>query len=91
MKLDRLKDLYISNLILKDMYEKDFAALTSLLHDAEQQVREDLKPIELGTFDGFREMYENADLEHRKAFWSRILEKIVVTEGGDYILTFNQL
>lgn len=91
MKLDRLKDLYISNLILTDMYEKDFAALTSLLHDAEQQVREDLKPIDLGTFDGFREMYENADLEHRKAFWSRILEKIVVTEGGDYILTFNQL
>lgn len=91
MKLDRLKDLYISNLILKDMYEKDFAALTALLHDAEQQLREDLQPIDLEIFDGFRESYEKSDMEHRKAFWSRLLEKIVVTENGDYILTFNQL
>jgi DNA invertase Pin-like site-specific DNA recombinase len=91
MKLERLKDLYISNLILKDMYEKDFAALNALLHDAEQEARDDLKPIDLDVFKGFRETYETADLTQRKAFWSRLLEKIVVTENGDYILTFNQL
>lgn len=89
-KLERLKDLYISNLILKDMYEKDYANLTALLQDAERQVREDVKPIDLSLFENFTEIYQTLDAEQRKALWSRLLEKIVVTESGDYLITFNQ-
>ena len=89
-KLERLKDLYVSNLILKDMYEKDFEALTRLLLEAEQQAREDLKPIDLSIFEGLSEAYQNLTAEQRKALWSRLLERIVVTESGDYLITFNQ-
>ena len=89
-KLERLKDLYISNLILKDMYEKDFASLTALLEDAENQLREDVKPLDLSTFDGFSQTYSTLSMEQRKALWSRIIQKIVVTPDGDYLITFCQ-
>lgn len=89
-KLERLKDLYISNLILKDMYEKEFNALTALLNEAEQQTREDVKPLDLSLFDNFAEIYQTLDLEQRKALWSRLIEKIIVTESGDYLITFCQ-
>ena len=89
-KLERLKDLYISNLILKDMYEKDFASLTALLEDAENQLREDVKPLDLSAFDGFSQTYSTLSMEQRKALWSRIIQKIVVTPDGDYLITFCQ-
>lgn len=90
-KLERLKDLYISGLILKDMYEKDYESLTALLRDAENQLREDIKPIDTSVFNDFAETYKTLTQEQRKALWSRLLSRIVVTENGDYLITFNQL
>lgn len=90
-KLERLKDLFVSNLILKDMYEKDYYALTSLLQEAEKQLREDAKPVDTSAFENFAEVYQSLDAEQRKALWSRLIEKIVVTESGDYLITFYQL
>lgn len=89
-KLERLKDLYISNLILKDMYEKEFANLTALLADAENQLREDVVPLDLSAFDNFTEVYSTLTQEQKKALWSRLIQKIVVTPDGDYLITFCQ-
>lgn len=90
-KLERLKDLYVSGLILKDMYEKDFATLTALLSDAERQLTEEATPIDKAVFENFAEIYSQLNRESRKALWSRVINRIVVTETGDYIITFNQL
>lgn len=90
-KLNRLKDLYISGLILRDMYEKDYIALTSLLAEAERQATEVREPIDESRFEGFSEVYKNLTQNQRKALWSRLLERIVVTENGDFLVTFNQL
>jgi multidrug resistance efflux pump len=90
-KLNRLKDLYISGLILRDMYEKDFTALTNLLAETHKEATEQRSPIDESHFEGFTELYENLTQNQRKALWSRLLERVVVTENGDYIVTFNQL
>ena len=90
-KLERLKDLYVSGLILREMYEKDYVALTSLLAEAENKLVEDPKPIDTSVFDNFKNVYEKLDQEARKALWSRLLQRITVTANGDYIVTFNQL
>ena len=89
-KLERLKDLFISGLILKDMYEKDYTALTSLLYEAENEERSERKPIDVNVFKGFAENYWKLTEEQKKALWSRLIEKVIVTEKGDYIVTFNQ-
>lgn len=90
-KLERLKDLYISGLILKEMYERDYITLTTLLANAEKQLSEEPKPIDTSIFEDFKSLYNSLDQESRKALWSRVLKRIVITENGDYIVTFNQL
>jgi hypothetical protein len=91
MKLERLKDLYLSNLILKDMYEKEYTALTALIFEGEQKEREERKPIDLTIFENFKKTYWDLSMESRKALWSRVIERIIVTESGDYIVRVNQL
>ena len=90
-KLEKLKDLYLNGLILKEMYEKDYLALAKTLEEAEKNFAEEPKPINTSFFKDFHNIYNSLDKEGRKALWSRIIKKIVVTESGDYIVTFNQL
>jgi hypothetical protein len=72
------------------MYEKDYIALTTLLAEAENKIAENPKPIDTSAIEDFKNVYETLDQEARKALWSRLLQRITVTESGDYIVTFNQ-
>lgn len=91
-KIEKLKDLYINDLIPKEMYEKDYLMLSSLLNEAEkQESAEEKRLIDVKQYKDLLTAYNTLDLESRKAFWSRVINKIVVTETGDYIVTLNQL
>lgn len=87
-KLEKLKDLYLSDLITKDMYEKDYRHLTSLLHEADTSATQKAKPIDTSYFQNFAEIYDTMTLETKKSFWSRILKSVIVSENGDFSVTF---
>lgn len=91
-KLEKLKDLYLNDLITRDMYEKDYLLLTTLLKESERQEQQlDAKPIDLEKFKDLLELYNELDPPSQKAFWSRVLNKVIVTPTGDYIVSLNQL
>ena len=91
-KIEKLKDLYINDLIPRDMYEKDYRMLSALLAEAEkQEAIAEQQPFDLKQYKNLLSVYNTLDLNSKKAFWSRVLKKIVVTETGDYIVTLNQL
>lgn len=92
-RIDKLKDLYINDLLPKEIYERDYAELSRLLKEAAEQATAEssVKPLDLKQLDNFAESYQNLSPDSRKAFWSRILSKITVTPEGDFTLTFNQL
>lgn len=91
-KIEKLKDLYINDLIPRDMYEKDYRMLSALLEEAEKQEEiTEQQPFDLKQYKNLLSVYNTLDLNSKKAFWSRVLKKIVVTENGDYIVTLNQL
>ena len=92
-RIDKLKDLYINDLLPKELYERDYNELSRLLKEAAAQESEErtAKPIDLKKFENFAESYQKLDQEARKAFWSRIIHSITVTPEGDFTLTFNQL
>ena len=92
-RIDKLKDLYMNDLLPKEIYERDYAELSRLLKEAAEQASEEssAKPLDLKQLDNFAESYQNLSPDSRKAFWSRILSKITVTPEGDFTLTFNQL
>lgn len=91
-KIEKLKDLYLNDLIPKEIYERDYNELNRILKEAEnkaEQVRT-LSPIDVNALRNFTKSYEELTPESRKALWSRILNKITVTPTGDVELTFNQ-
>lgn len=89
-KIEKLKDLYLNDLITRDMYEKDYLNLSSLLSDTEEKEKEaNRKPIDLKQFDDFKNSYDKLDPEHRKAFWSRVISKIIVNKNGEKTLILN--
>lgn len=91
-KIEKLKDLYINDLLPKEIYERDYKALVTLLEDVEKKEEEPKqKKIDLNTIKNLKKIYAELNPESRKAFWSRVLKNVIVTPEGDYIISLNQL
>ncbi len=89
-KLEKLKDLYLNDLITKEMYEKDFISLTTALNEAKQQQNDHSeKEINTKAFKNIFKSYNNLTEESKKAFWSRTIKRINVSPEGDLKVIFN--
>lgn len=78
-KLDKLTDLYLSDLITKDKYETEYRDVQSKIADAEREPQE-VNTSELKTLLG---AYQGLTRPGKKAFWSRLVNRIDV--DGDSI------
>lgn len=91
-KIEKLKDLYLNDLIPREVYEKDYITLKTALEEAERQQRiVEEKPIDTAIFNDFETMYTALSPESRKAFWSRTLKKITVMQNGNFVISFNSI
>jgi hypothetical protein len=90
-KIEKLKDLYINDLLPKEIYERDYKALASILTDVERTESPEEKKIDIEAIRNVSKMYDTLEPQARKAFWSKILKNVIVTYDGDYIVTLNQL
>lgn len=90
-KIDKLKDLYLHDLLPKELYERDYAVLSASLEEAKNQQKEaERKPIDTAIFKDFRITYEHLDEKAKKAFWSRAVQKITVAPNGDIRVIFHE-
>lgn len=90
-KIEKLKDLYLNDLIPRDIYERDYTSLSAQLQEAYSPPSAPSKPIDPLLFADFRKVYPTLDPEARKAIWSKIIDKIIVSSSGDLTITFIQL
>ena len=88
-KLEKLKDLYLSDLIEKERYEKTYLSLIEELNKInQQQIEVAEKEIDTKAFKHSLKSYPNLSEESKKAFWSRILKEISVDQEGNISVTF---
>lgn len=88
-KLEKLKDLYLNDLILKEAYEKEYVALTATLNEAKQQTEYSPKELNTKAFKNIIKSYNNLSEESKKAFWSRTIKKIIVSQEGEFSVIFH--
>ena len=89
-KIEKLKDLYLSDLLPKTIYEREYLVLSAALEEAtKQQELTELKPIDTSMFDDLAATYERLTDSSKKAFWTRILHRITVLPNGDISIRFN--
>lgn len=86
-KLDRLKDLYVDDLITKDQYKADYEKLTAQLIEPPQPKYEAVQQL-IG--DEFREDYNTFTREEKKAFWRMVLDRIEIDKDGNIFFYFAQ-
>lgn len=80
-KMSKLKDLYLNDLIDRDEYEQDYTQIRQALDQA-SAIQQPAKLVDIEKFQTLRSAYSTLDREHKKAFWSRTIEKIIVDVSG---------
>lgn len=83
-KMEMLKDLYINDLIDRDIYERDFLALRDELN---APIEEEKRPIDVQAVMQSMSAYHKLRTAEKREFWSRIVLKISITNEEDFLLT----
>lgn len=86
-KMEMLKDLYINDLIDRDIYERDFLSLRNELN---APIEEEKLPIDVQAVMQSMSAYHKLRIAEKREFWSRTVLKISITNEGDFLLTPRQ-
>lgn len=93
-KIEKLKDLYLNDLLPKEIYERDYASLSAALDEAQQRQRVEQsaaeeRRIDTSVLKDFRNVYAHLTPELKKGFWSKTIKRIDVRQDGSFEVTFN--
>ena len=77
-KMDKLTDLYMSDLINLDKYKTEFQILQDKLVEAERQPSE----VDTKELKTLLDAYQFLSPSGKKAFWSRLIRRIDVSDDG---------
>lgn len=83
-KMEKLKDLYLNDLISREIYERDYRALENDLSCLPYAP----KIISVDTVQDAVNKYRSLSKVSQKAFWSRILKRIEIDSNRDIFLVF---
>lgn len=86
-KMEKLKDLYLSDLIDRDTYARDYEALKAEL----ESIPMESKPIDLKMIREGKAVYGKLDETGRKEFWGRIIQRIDADNNGSFFVAFRGL
>ena len=92
-KLDKLKDLYMDDLISKDRYRTDYEQYQSELAaipDEPEEAAPDFDALRKILDGDFRGRYEKMDRPGRKDFWRSLIEKITFDADNEPTIYFKR-
>lgn len=88
-KLNKLKELFINDLIDIDMYKTDYELLTKELHDLNDNVIELKKPnfeeLDKLMDSNFKDLYSNLTREEKRTLWRSVIKEIVLDNDRNIV------
>lgn len=92
-KINKLKDLYIDDLIDKEEYKKDYekyrSELNSLkIYNTNELILKDYSHLRKILDSDYKTIYNNLSIENKKKFWLSIIDKIYIKNGEIKEVTF---
>ncbi|MCI8698301.1 MAG: recombinase family protein [Oscillospiraceae bacterium] len=85
-KMEKLKDLYLNDLIEKDAYEQDYISLRNQLRDAYTPEPEPPKPVDTKLIRTALSAYESLTRQEKKEFWCRVVGSIAITNEDRFFV-----
>lgn len=86
-KMDKLKDLYLNDLIERDVYERDYSALRRELEAAQAANAETRSEVDVSKAKEMLALYPALPDDAKKAFWNRILKRVEVDAEKNISIT----
>lgn len=86
-KMEKLKDLYLNDLIERDVYERDYSALRRELDAAQVANAETRSEVDISKAKELLALYPTFPDDAKKAFWNRILKRIEVDSEKNISIT----
>lgn len=86
-KMSKLKDLFLSDLIERDEYERDYTALRTELEKLKTEESSQPKPIDIDELRRSLELYTELSREEKRGFWSLTLNSISIAPNDEYPFT----
>ena len=82
-KLNKLKELYVNDMIDMDTYKKDYEDLNKQLADLLTDVREEEKEVDIEAIKNLlsrstEEIYQTLTAEAKRTFWRGFIDRIIV-------------
>ena len=75
--MTKLKDLYLSDLIDRDEYERDYSELRLSLEKAKEEAPP-AEPVDTDYVRSALNMYERLERSEKKEFWMRTIREIII-------------
>lgn len=85
MKMEKLKDLYLNDLIDRDAYEHDYILLRSELEAAEPE--RPRQPVSLPAIEDALSVYHSLSREKQREFWTRTVKAISITNDDVFSIS----
>jgi DNA invertase Pin-like site-specific DNA recombinase len=83
-KMEKLKDLYLNDLIDRDVYEKDYTALKAELAKIEAINKSIATPVDVDVVKTALEAYQGLTQEHKSQFWKMLIKNLVINSDGSF-------
>lgn len=89
-KMDKLKNLYLNDLIDIDTYKKDYEMYKAKLETVDEEIEpvKDLAPLKEFMKTDYKSIYETLDNEGKRLLWRSIIDVIYVTNENDISIVF---
>ncbi len=86
-KMEKLKDLYLNDLIDRDLYERDYTALRDELRKARAPEEQLPGPVDIPAIESVLSMYEWLSRQEKKEFWQRVVGEITITNDDNFFVS----
>ena len=90
LKIQKLKDLYLDDLISKEDYKRDYIKYNKELENLKEPeiIQKDYSYLEKLLSQNIIEIYSTFNIEERRKFWLKIIDKIYIENGKIKEVTF---
>lgn len=85
-KMEKLKDLYLNDLIDRDTYERDYTALRDELRTANAPELRPPQPVNIVAIQTALSAYSELSRQHKKEFWGKMVSKITITNDDHFFV-----
>lgn len=85
-KMEKLKDLYLNDLIDRDSYERDYIHFRNELRKADSHDVERLKPVDVSGLSSILDVYHLLSRSEQKELWNRLIGHILITNNDEFFV-----